>query len=145
MSSGPCTVTAGGACFRSPNYPNDYGASEDCAITVSGAGFVRATAFETERASYDYVTIDGTPYGGTGGALARAAGVSVSDGETVAWHSDDSTQASGFEICGVPCDDSTCGHGSCGGGGTACVFDVCTDGYTGDRCEVPTLKIIGHC
>jgi hypothetical protein len=128
-------VTGGGACFRSPNYPNDYGASEDCAVSVSGAGLVRATAFDTES-GYDYVTIDGTKYDGSGGALATTTGVAVSDGETVSWHTDSSHQTSGFEICGVSCDDSTCGHGSCGAGGTTCVFDVCTDGYTGAHCEV---------
>ena len=81
MSSGPCTVTGAGACFRSPNYPNDYGASEDCAVSVSGAGVVRATAFATES-GLDYVTIGGTQYGGTGQVLATT-GIAVSDGETV--------------------------------------------------------------
>ena len=73
MASGPCTVTSGGSCFRSANYPNHYGDNEQCEITVLGSvvhptvatvGFARATTFETESAAYDYLTIGSTinPY-----------------------------------------------------------------------------------
>ena len=104
--------------------------NEDCALTVSEAGGVRATAFATVRLrDDDGVHYDGT---GTGGALATT----VSDGETISWHSDGGYhqgdgQHSGFEICGVGfC--STCGHGSCG--------------YTGgDRCEVKIATTISQC
>ena len=131
MSSGPCTVTGGGACFRSPNYPNDYGSSEDCAISVSGAGSVRATAFATDSVYTDYVTIGGTYYGGTGPALATT-GVAVSDGGTVGWTTASySPGASGFEICGF----DACGQHGSSGGGTTC---VCIGGYTGALCEVRT-------
>jgi hypothetical protein len=67
--SGPCTVTSGGSCFRSANYPNHYGDNEQCEITVLGSvvhptvatvGFARATTFETESAAYDYLTIGST-------------------------------------------------------------------------------------
>ena len=114
----------------SPNYPNDYGSNEDCTFTVSGdsgAGSVRATAFMTELPN-DYVTIDGTQYGGTGGALATA-GVSVSDAETVLWYTGGGVGRSGLEICGF---DACEQHGS-SGGGTTC---VCIGGYTGALCEV---------
>ena len=139
VASGPCTVTAGGACFRSPNYPNDYGENEDCAITVFGAGSVRATAFNAESNFCDscltpfgdYVTIDGVHYDGDSeniGALANT-GVWVSDGETVSWHADQNAQRSGFEICGF----DTCGQHGSSGGGAKC---VCIGGYTGALCEV---------
>jgi hypothetical protein len=59
--SGPCTVTSGGSCFRSANYPNHYGDNEQCEITVlATVGFARATTFETESAAYDYLTIGST-------------------------------------------------------------------------------------
>ena len=132
VTSGPCTVTEGGACFRTPNYPDDYGSSQDCEIAVSGAGFARATAFDTES-GYDYVTIGGTQYGGDGGALA-SSGVPVGDGTTVAWHTDSSGQRSGAEVCGASCEDEFCGpHGSCGSDGVTC---TCADGWGGDACNV---------
>ena len=151
MTSGPCTVTEGGACFRTPNYPDAYGSSQDCEIAVSGAGFVRATAFDTES-GYDYVTIGGTQYGGDGGALA-SSGVLVGDGTAVAWHADSSNQRSGAEVCGASCEDEFCGpHGSCGSDGTTCTChpidgwsgtlwsgdtcDQCPEGWGGNSCEV---------
>jgi hypothetical protein len=133
VTSGPCTVTEGGVCFRTPNYPDDYGSSQDCEIAVSGAGLVRATAFDTES-GYDYVTIGGTQYGGDGGALASGFGVPVGDVSTVAWHADSSEQRSGAEVCGAACVDEFCGpHGSCGSDGVTC---ACADGWGGDACNV---------
>ena len=107
---GKCTVTAGGACFRSPNYPHNYLPAEDCTFTVSGSGLIRATAFQTydDRPTfegYDYLTIEGTRYSGDGGALSpTGAGVAVRDGQEITWHSDFwfSDGDSGFEICGAP-------------------------------------------
>jgi hypothetical protein len=115
--------------------PDEYGSMEDCEIAVvSGAGFARATAFETES-TYDYVAIDEVPYSGAGGTLA-ASGVPVSDAVTVAWHSDASEQRGAVEICGVACDDTSCGqHGVCGVSGASC---VCSDGWGGDACDVRT-------
>jgi hypothetical protein len=105
VTSGPCTTatpTGWGNCFRSPNYPArtaddgrwraaaKYGPSEDCAIAVSGVGFVRATTFDTEdyvdSDQYsDYVSIGGVHYSGGGGTLATT-GVVVSASVAVAWH-----------------------------------------------------------
>ena len=138
VTSGPCTVTEGGACFRTPNYPDAYGSSQDCEIAVSGAGFVRATAFDTESCC-DYVAIGGTQYGGDGGALA-SGGALVGDGTTVAWHADSSNQRSGAEVCGASCEDEACGpHGSCGSDGVTC---TCADGWSGDFCNVRQLSVV---
>jgi len=144
VTSGPCTVTEGGACFRTPNYPDHYeapyGTPTDCEIAVSGAGFVRATAFDTESGR-DYLNIGGTLYDGDGGALA-SSGVPVGDGTTVAWrvapHSSD--RRSGAEVCGASCDEETCGpHGSCGSDGATC---ACADGWSGDACNVRQLSVV---
>ena len=137
MTSGPCTVTEGGACFRTPNYPDAYGSSQDCEIAVSGAGFARATAFDTESCC-DHVTIGGTQYDGDGGALA-SGGVPVGDGTTVAWHADSSNQRSGAEVCGASCDEACGPHGSCGSDGATC---ACADGWSGDVCNVRQLSVV---
>jgi hypothetical protein len=36
VTSGPCTVSPGGECVRSPNYPNIYRGRDSCVIGVSG-------------------------------------------------------------------------------------------------------------
>eukprot|EP01046_Picozoa_sp_COSAG06_P009332 COSAG06_NODE_485_length_15117_cov_5.922493_8_plen_212_part_00 len=103
MTSGPCTVTDGGACFRTPNYPDAYGYDQDCEIAVvSGAGFVQATAFDTV-AMYDYVAIGDNHYSGSGGALGSdgGGGVPVGAGAAVAWHADFSGERTGAEVCGL--------------------------------------------
>ena len=84
-----------------------YGPDEDCTIAVSGAGWANATAFETKRCSSstdrycDYLTIHGTRFSDDGGALSSGAGVAVSEGTEITWHSDYSVRASGFEVCGT--------------------------------------------
>ena len=138
MTSGPCTVTEGGACFRTPNYPDDYGSNQDCEIAVSGAGFALATAFDTESCC-DHVTIGGTQYDGDGGALA-SGGVPVGDGTTVAWNTDHYRQRSGAEVCGVSCEEFCGPHGtpaSCSSDGVTC---ACADGWGGDACNVRQLS-----
>ena len=120
---------------RSPNYPDEYGALEDCEIVViSGAGFARATTFATES-SYDFVSVDAVEYSGSGGTLA-SSGVPISDTVAIAWHSDDSEQRGAVEICGQACDANSCGeHGHCGAAGTSC---DCSDGWSGASCDVRT-------
>ena len=143
VASGPCTTTVGGACFRSPNYPDGYGAS-DCAITVAGAGFVRATTFDTVYGN-DYVSVGGVQYSGDGkvytnGGALSTGGALVSDGSSIAWHAGNPSNGrfSGVEICGVTCDEASCGqHGSCSASGTDC---VCADGWSGDTCNVRTAS-----
>ena len=137
VRSGPCTTTAGGACFRSPGYPgSDYDLNQACNIAVSGSGFVKATAFDTVS-GFDYVTISGDRISGMGGHLSWT-GLAVRDGTSITWQSSSQFVAAalraGFEVCGAPCDADTClGHGSCSVGGTDC---ICIGGYSGPNCRV---------
>ena len=104
VTSGECTTTNAGVCFRSPNYPKLYDDNGKCTIAVSvsgAAGGAISTTFETEH-KYDYVTIGDHQYDGDGGLLARGnSGVAVTDGEVIKWASDATVEAHGFEICGV--------------------------------------------
>ena len=133
VSSGDCTVTPDGACFRSPNYPDSYGANERCAIEVAGAGFVRSTAFATESCPpgfCDYLYIGEKFYDGDGGELSPiGAGVKVSDGE-ISWNSDRAVQASGFEVCGLDPGPICAQHGTWDG--SVC---SCTDNSIGNFCS----------
>lgn len=133
VRSGPCTTSSDGSCFRSPNYPDAYGSLQNCEIgVVSGAGFARATAFETES-TYDYFSVDGVEYSGNGGTLA-GSGVPISDTVSIAFHSDDSEQTGAVEVCGQACDGTACGqHGRCGIAGASC---ECRDGWSGAACDV---------
>ena len=148
VSSGSCRVTADGACFRSPNYPEHYISNyRTCAIAVAGAGVVRSTAFATWPSDYLTIggtntvvrthagpsvqTIGGTQYNGDGGALSLT-GVVVSDGESIARHCDGfSDGAGGFEVCNLEHLASICHeHGSWDG--SAC--STCRDNFIGDFC-----------
>jgi hypothetical protein len=97
--SGPCTTIDGGACFRSPNYPLNYDDNEDCTLTVSARTTVYSTTdgFDTES-EYDYVSIDGREYDGSGGTLS-SNGVAVSPDSEILWHTDGSETRKGVEIC----------------------------------------------
>ena len=77
-------------------------ANEACDIAVSGSGFIKATGFHSEI-FHDYLTIGGDQISGADYDLAQA-GLPVQDGASIAWHSDGSVQASGFEVCGAPCE-----------------------------------------
>ena len=100
VRTGPCTTTAGGACFRSSGYPNlGYGLKEKCEITVNGSGFVKATTFNTVR-GYDWLIIGGHFFSGDGGDLPRT-GYTVTDGEIIAWSATGKDVNRGFEVCGV--------------------------------------------
>ena len=94
VDSGPCTVDSTAACFRSPNYPSNYGNSGQCFITAHEAVTLSVTAFSTE-AGYDKFTVNGVQYSGTTGP----EGVQVAAGSTIIWRSGYRPGA-GFEICG---------------------------------------------
>ena len=93
--SGKCTTT--GACFQSPNYPNDYGASEQCEITVQSVSdeeMLFSLAFNTEL-DWDILIVKGKQYSGTSGP----SNVEVAVDDVFNWSSDDIEQRSGFEVC----------------------------------------------
>merc|ERR1719284_1235731 len=47
VRSGQCTLSDGGRCVRSPNYPNAYN-NEDCCAILSPAGYLVASSFSVE-------------------------------------------------------------------------------------------------
>ena len=112
--SGPCTVVEGGRCVG--RWPGGYLPSEDCAISVGGAGGALGACpvFDTYHSSTsdiesgygDYLTLpDGSAHSGA----ACPAGAVLAGGQTLAWHSDGSSQGSDGD--GLP--RST--HGAGGG------------------------------
>eukprot|EP00959_Pyramimonas_sp_CCMP1952_P455066 9470959-Pyramimonas_sp.AAC.1 len=95
VSSGTCTVTADN-CIRSPNYPSDYGNSNNCVIRTRQTVQLSVTAFSTEGCC-DFFTVNGISYSGTAGP----GGEVVAAGQDIVWLSDGSVVATGFEICGA--------------------------------------------
>ena len=71
-----------------------HGNGEACTISVTAAGFVTATQFDTES-GYDYVAIGGTRYQGRAGPN----GVAVAAGSFFTWRSDGSVTNAGWTIC----------------------------------------------
>ena len=90
--AGPCTT--GGSCVKSPNFPLDYGANQDCDIEILQTGVLSATSFSTES-GYDKLTLGAIDYSGTNGPMA----VSVSAGDHATWRSDYSIQSTGWKVC----------------------------------------------
>ena len=102
MESGACTVDGSAMCFRSPNYPSNYGNYESCTITVIAheAVTLSVVAFSVEAESscgYDSLTVNGNTFCGTSGP----DGVQVAAGATIIFMSDDQITSTGFEICGT--------------------------------------------
>ena len=99
MTSGLCTVASDATCFRSPNYPSNYGNNQQCTITVAAHEEVTlsVTAYSTGL-WYDSLTVNDEQYDGTSGP----EGVHVAAGSTIYFASDGAVTSSGFEICGAP-------------------------------------------
>ena len=74
----------------------NYGDSESATITAINAGtlYPKGT-FETESASYDYLTIQGIKYGGT----TPPGNIVLAAGEDFTWTSDVDTNKAGFTLC----------------------------------------------
>ena len=101
VTSGPCTTTSDGRCFRSPHFPHDYHNYEDCTITVSGRGSVHSFHFDTESCC-DHVNIDGAAYSGShsvSNTWLTLGNTWVTSESSITWHSDGNNTQSGFEIC----------------------------------------------
>jgi len=98
VSSGSCHTNSDRSCFYSPSYPNNYGNSQTCSITVSQNTELDPQAFNTES-GYDWLTVNGARYMGTN----APTGVYVSAGSTISWRTDGSVTRTGFAICsGIP-------------------------------------------
>lgn len=104
VKKGPCTVTDGGKCVQSPNYPQNYGSREFCEILPPDEKF-SAVHFDSEM-YYDYLKIGGRRYQGRRRRYSTSAmshkyvgprGVSASTPMT--WTSDGSGNRKGFRIC----------------------------------------------
>jgi hypothetical protein len=107
VDSGLCTVDSTGTCFRSPNYPSNYGDNQQCTITAHEAVTLSVTAFSTESCC-DKLTVNGVQYSGTSGP----DGVQVVADSTITWTSDSFTSRTGFEVCGAfPLNSSEPGRG----------------------------------
>ena len=96
VDSGLCTVDSSAACFRSPNYPSNYGDNQQCTITAHEAVTLSVTAFSTESCC-DALTVNGVQYCGTSGP----DGVQVVADSTIAFSSDSVGNRTGFEVCGA--------------------------------------------
>eukprot|EP01043_Picozoa_sp_COSAG02_P080412 COSAG02_NODE_19102_length_900_cov_1.014981_2_plen_163_part_00 len=100
LVSGSCTLSSGGSCVRSYNYPKKYNNDERCEIRVSDVALLTATAFLTE-ADYDYVKVlpSSTKYSDSS---FPSNGVAVDSSSTITWYSDRSNVRTGWELCLVP-------------------------------------------
>jgi len=89
----PCSLTDGGSCATSSNYPGDYGSDEECTIKGVPPAGLEVVAFDVEDyCSYDYITVNGVKYCGTSGPQ----GVVPEDG-VIEWKSDEIEVRSGWK------------------------------------------------
>ena len=96
----PCSLTDGGSCATSPNYPNSYGDKEECTISGVPPVELETIAFDVEAhssCSWDYLTVKGTKYCGTSGP----SGAVAEDG-VITWRSDSVGVKSGWKAPLVP-------------------------------------------
>ena len=92
VRSGQCTLSDGGRCVRSPNYPNAYN-NEDCCTIFSPAGYLVATSFSVES-GWDQLYVANAAY--TGWSLPI---IEIGEGGNIAWSTDHSVVSDGWEIC----------------------------------------------
>ena len=94
--TGPCSLTDGGSCATSPNYPNGYGDNEECTISGVPPVELETVGFHVERCAFgcrcDYLTVNGTKYCGTAGPEGAVA----EDG-VIKWRSDGINVRSGWK------------------------------------------------
>ena len=80
--SQPCQIK--GACLSSPHFPEPYGKSEKCEVSLRPFSVIRIMNFSTEK-KYDHLTINGYKYSGSGHGLKGASSVVWSN---ISWQSD---------------------------------------------------------
>ena len=93
--SSPCSLTNGGSCAVSPNYPNSYGNDEECSIIGVPPVGLETVAFEVDLESscrFDYLTVNGVKYCGFSGPN----GVVAEDG-VIEWSSDNWSSGRGWK------------------------------------------------
>jgi hypothetical protein len=93
------TAFGSASCFYSPNYPSNYSSDQFCAITAREQVTLAVLAFNVEEnptCDWDSLTVNGNKYCGTTGP----EGEQVSAGSPITFTSDDSSELSGFGICG---------------------------------------------
>jgi len=92
VKDGACQVDDD-CCLTSPKFPQQYGKSQTCTVTVGTApGPIESQKFATE-ATYDYLSVNGERYSGIGGPHDV-----VPKGE-IKFAADYSVQGGGFKLC----------------------------------------------
>ena len=92
-SSGKCQIE--GACLSSPHFPKPYGPREGCEVSLPPFSVIRIVNFTTES-KYDYLTINGYKYSGSGESVVGATGVLWSN---ISWQSYRGASHGGWRIC----------------------------------------------
>jgi len=90
-----CATTTDGTCFTSPGWPSIYSDSERCSIVVGADVSLVVQSFATE-AGYDFLTVNGYQYSGSGEGLN---GLVVRAGDVITWEADSVVSDAGFSIC----------------------------------------------
>jgi len=99
LIGGPCTIDVSDpACVTSPNFPDLYGNSESCEMSINGdlTRYLEVAAFATET-SYDILYVNGQEYSGGDQAIRNIEGEAIQG--SIAWISDESGLGIGWKIC----------------------------------------------
>lgn len=105
-ATGNCKITNN--CFRSGNYPQNYGTNEYCIVAACDRVTFTISTFETEytgHCGYDYLEINGKKYCGNNISLQtkmppQSGNLEMND--IMKFKSDEWNEMSGFELCVTP-------------------------------------------
>jgi len=89
---GQCTLF--GSCVQSANYPQNYGANEECTIEIdeANAAPIIVESFQTQR-NADYLIVNGVHYSGRSGPHG------VVPTGSITWSSNARRQRNGWRLC----------------------------------------------
>jgi len=95
--SGQCLASPTGDCVQSPNYPQNYGNGQTCAIGVDPSKALTVEAFDTER-GFDKLTVGHRVYHGMlpSGTQLMPSGNAPN---SISWRADGSVVRNGWKIC----------------------------------------------
>lgn len=94
--TGPCTLD-GGNCVLTPNWPNNYGNSQQCKVTVKKQEGVKLQVVDfLLESGYDFLKVNNKKYSGSAGPNDVVAKGSIE------WDSDHSVTKTGWKICEEP-------------------------------------------